>query len=210
MDHHWRLRAMDHHWRFTQEDWSMDQAQDSTGWGETQEDWSVEQVLEDQAVVEHWRSGAYPWHHSSRLNAHFRPAPPERRQRTNRAVGEHWRSAAFHLHLSSWLNAHFCLARAERRHRTNRAVTAHWRHSGQSRRRIACAETAHRRPSTLSCHNLPWLDAHSSVALAESWHIAHRAMRANGRHRALYRQMRCPNCTTLLTVSTGSWLRSVP
>jgi hypothetical protein len=139
----------------------------------------------DWAVGEHWSYGAQPWHHSSRLDDHFSPDPPECRHSLNRAVGEHWRSAAYHSHHSLRLNAHIRPALAERRHRAYYTRPAPRRHSTQSRRRIPLAETEYRRPNTLSRHNRPWLDAHSRMALVGGWHIAHRAMSAYWRHCAL-------------------------
>ena len=60
-----------------------------------------------------------------------------------------------------------------------------------------------------STGNPPWLDAHSRMALAGGWHIALRAMSAHWKHCALYCITRCLTSTTLLSVSTESWLRSI-
>ena len=140
---------------------------------------------------EHWSSGAQPWHHSSRLDNHFSPDPPECRHRLNRAVGEHWISGAYHSHLSLRLDAHIHPAWAERRNRAHCNLPALRRHSTQSWHRIPWAEMAYWRPNTLSRYNTPWLDAHSRMALAGSWSIAHRAMSAYWRHRVLDRITRC-------------------
>ena len=160
----------------------------------------------DRAVGEHWSPGAQPWHHFSRLDDPFSPDPPECRHRLKWAVGEHWRSGAYHSHLSLRFNTHIRRLRAERWHRTH--CTLPRRHSTQLRRRIPWTETAFWRLNTLGWHNTPWLDAHSRLALAGGWPIAHRAVSAYWRHRALDRITRCLTSTALLPVSTKSGLRS--
>jgi hypothetical protein len=99
-DPDWRASLEAPNWRKTLEGgdaetaWSVGLPQGPPGWGELQEIWRVEEAPDEQGCGEHWSSGAQPWHHSSRLNDYFSPAPPECRHRLNRAVGEHWRSGA--------------------------------------------------------------------------------------------------------------------
>ena len=125
----------------------------------------------NRAMVEHWSSGVQPWRHSSRLNAHFSQAPPECRHRSNRAVAEHWSSGSMPT-----------LARHGRRAGIGR--TEQSQRTGDTVRRAGAGypgpKQRTQRPRALSWHKLPRLDAHSSMALAESWLRVHRAVHVHG------------------------------